>query len=204
MMNPRGSRSSGLCSAAHSASRDAAAATAPASAPAAPAPHRAAGRSPAPPRAGLHRGEPMRTRRPRVLAAALDRVLAHHVAVEEKVLLHPRRDVENRAVARHRVVDRLPEVPLLRRDRDTRGRSSAAGDRSTSGMRIGVGLPIISVRIAIMLWNAAVFRMPPFHQPSYGPPDASSRPACPRRRAACAARCRSARCRGRPADPRCS
>ena len=31
---------------------------------------------------------------------------------------------------------------------------------------MGVGLPIISVRIAMMLWNAAVLRMPPFHQPS--------------------------------------
>jgi hypothetical protein len=36
----------------------------------------------------------------------------------------------------------------------------------TRGIRIGVGLPIVSVRMAMMLWKFPVFRMPPFHQPS--------------------------------------
>src|SRR5437870_12669333 len=49
----------------------------------------------------------------------------------------------------------------------------------TSGTRIGVGLPIISVRIARMLWNAAVLRMPPFHHPSYDPPDREVAPGLP-------------------------
>ena len=46
-------------------------------------------------------------------------------------------------------------------------------------MRIGVGLPIISVRIAITLWNEAVLRIPPFHHPSYGPPERIVAPGFP-------------------------
>ena len=49
-----------------------------------------------------------------VLAAALNRVLPHLVDVEEEVLLVARRDVENRIVGRHRIIDRLPEMPFLR------------------------------------------------------------------------------------------
>jgi hypothetical protein len=36
----------------------------------------------------------------------------------------------------------------------------------TNGIRIGVGLPIVSVRMAMMLWKFPVFLMPPFHHPS--------------------------------------
>ncbi len=49
----------------------------------------------------------------------------------------------------------------------------------TSGIRCGVGLPIISVSSAITLWNVAVLRMPPFHQPSYGPPERIVAPGLP-------------------------
>jgi len=46
-------------------------------------------------------------------------------------------------------------------------------------MRVGVGLPIISVNMAMMLWNVAVLRIPPFHQPSYGPPERMVAPGLP-------------------------
>ena len=66
-------------------------------------------------------------RRPCIAAAALDGALAHPVEIVEHVLLHARRVVEHRAVERDRVVDGLPEVPLLRRDghRDVAGRNLA-------------------------------------------------------------------------------
>ena len=111
--------------------------------------------------------------------AALDRALAHSIDVEQQVLAVARGVVDHAAVERHRVVDRLLEPPLLRRDRIRHGRGSAVCRCSTNGIRIGVGLPIVSVRIAMMLWKFPVFRMPPFHQPSYGPPDAIVAPGFP-------------------------
>jgi hypothetical protein len=35
------------------------------------------------------------------------------------------------------------------------------------------------VSSAIVLWNAAVLRIPPFHQPSYGPPERIVAPGLP-------------------------
>jgi hypothetical protein len=48
-------------------------------------------------------------------------------------------------------------VPALRRDR-----RQVVGRK---GIVIGVGLPMVSVNRPIMLWNVAVVRRPPFHQP---------------------------------------
>ena len=59
----------------------------------------------------------LRMNRPRVAVALVDGVLPHLVHVEEEVFLALRRDVENRPVVRHRVLDRLAEMPRLRRDR---------------------------------------------------------------------------------------
>ena len=69
-------------------------------------------------------------------------------------------------------------MPFLRRHRQ---RDVAAGicRCATNGMRVGVGLPIISVSIAMVLWKVAVLRMPPFHQPSYGPPERIVAPPFP-------------------------
>ena len=64
-----------------------------------------------------HRCIAPRIRRPRIAAPTRDRALAHSIDVEQQVLPHPGRIVEHRTIERNRVVDRLPEVPLLRRDR---------------------------------------------------------------------------------------
>ena len=54
---------------------------------------------------------------PRVLAPALDSLRPHAIAVVEQGLAVPRGVVQNGAVVRDRVVDGLPEMPLLRLDR---------------------------------------------------------------------------------------
>src|SRR5690242_10782429 len=51
--------------------------------------------------------------------------------------------------------------------RSARGRTS----RGTYGIRIGVGLPMVSVRMPIMLWKYAVVLKPPFHQVEYNLPE---------------------------------
>ncbi len=58
-----------------------------------------------------------RRRRPRVLAPSGDRALPHLEDVEQQVLAVARRVVDHRAIERHRVIDRLFELPFLRRDR---------------------------------------------------------------------------------------
>ena len=54
---------------------------------------------------------------PVILAATFDLVRAHAVDVEQKLILVPRREIENRVIRRDGIVDRLTEVPFLRRDR---------------------------------------------------------------------------------------
>ena len=61
--------------------------------------------------------QPRRRGRPRILTAALDRPSPHRVDVVEQVLPVARRVVDDRAVERDRIVDRLLEPPLLRCDR---------------------------------------------------------------------------------------
>ncbi len=66
---------------------------------------------------GLHLGDPLRIHRPGVGAALADRVPPHHVDVVEQRLAVALGEVEHRVVGGDRVVDRLAEVPRLRRDR---------------------------------------------------------------------------------------
>jgi len=51
-------------------------------------------------------------------------------------------------------VGRLPAEPYR----------SFANERTLNGMRIGVGSPMISVNMPIMLWKYVTVRRPPFHQ----------------------------------------
>ena len=62
--------------------------------------------------------DPRRRRRPAVFAAARDRPPAHRIDVVEQVLAVAGGVVDDGAVERNRVVDRLPELPLLRRNRE--------------------------------------------------------------------------------------
>jgi hypothetical protein len=55
---------------------------------------------------------------PGVPAALVDRIPAHAVDVVEKVVAMLGRDVEHRAIRRQQVLDRLPEVPGLRLNRE--------------------------------------------------------------------------------------
>ena len=75
----------------------------------------------------LHLGDAARVDRPVVGAAALDAVPAGQVDVVEQALAIALREVEHRVVGGDRVVDRLPEVPDLRHDRE---RQVAAGDHA--------------------------------------------------------------------------
>ena len=54
---------------------------------------------------------------PVISTAAGDLIRAHAVNVEQELILVARREIENGIVGRHRVIDGLPEVPRLRRDR---------------------------------------------------------------------------------------
>ena len=54
---------------------------------------------------------------------------------------------------RHLVIDRLAVVPLLRRDRQRPVALRQLLVRRPAGCASGVGLPMISVRMPIMLWK---------------------------------------------------
>ena len=49
----------------------------------------------------------------------------------------------------------------------------------TKGIVIGVGLPIVSVRMPIWLWKYDVVRSPPLNQVEYGAPDRITAPGLP-------------------------
>ena len=97
--------------------------------------------------------------RPTVTIASLDRVVAHQPdAVEERFAV-PRGVVQqDRPVGRHRVVERLAEVPLLRFDREKIVLLGKRCFAATSGIWVGVGLPMVSVKRPMMLWNDVVVR----------------------------------------------
>ena len=95
----------------------------------------------------------LRRHGPAIPVPALDGVLAHEPDVVQELLAMPRGVVEDRLVGGHRVIDRLPEVPLLRRHRARGSRPAAIACAGLNGMRIGVGLPMVSVSRPIMLWK---------------------------------------------------
>ena len=102
----------------------------------------------------LMRSSLVRRERPVIFTAPLDLVLAHLVDAIEIGLAVARREIENRAVGRDRVVDRLPEVPhLLRRESGNQLLESPIAIRGLNGIGAGVGLPIVSVRMPIWLWK---------------------------------------------------
>ena len=79
-----------------------------------------------------------RVRRPGVPAATRDGAPSHRVDVIEQVLAHARRIVEHRAIQRDRIVDRLLEVPLLRRDRQREvARRNLSGEHQRDAHRRG-------------------------------------------------------------------
>ena len=64
----------------------------------------------------LRLGDALAADRPIVVTAFVDRVLGHEIFVIQQRLTVARREVEDRVVRRDRVVDRLAEMPFLRRD----------------------------------------------------------------------------------------
>jgi len=91
----------------------------------------------------LNRRHAPRRHRPRVFARPLNVVAAHLVDVEEERLAIPRCQIENGVVRRQRVVDRLAEVPLLRRNRRPEarvGQQLARRERNLRRRRIANGL----------------------------------------------------------------
>ena len=134
----------------------------------------------------LHFGDAARIDRPVVGVAALDAVPARHVDVVEQRLAIALREVEHRVVGGDRVVDRLAEVPHLRRDRERQvaARDHAirheadrlrrrVADRSRSAGRPGCGSRPSSAGRRSTTSSSSI-------------PIASSRRACLRRRSACA------------------
>ena len=90
-------------------------------------------------------------------------------------------------IAGDRVVDRLPEVPCLRRHRErqvARRDLAIHDERHAHRRRAADHLREDRDRV---VEGRRVAQIPPFHQPSYGPPDRTSRRACLPRRAASAA-----------------
>src|SRR5205814_9637729 len=68
------------------------------------------------PKGGLDRLDALRVNRPVIAVAPLDRVPPHPVYVVQQRLAVSRSVVEDGTVRGHRVLDRLPEMPGLRRD----------------------------------------------------------------------------------------
>ena len=143
----------------------------------------------------LHLGDALRCDRPVVRAAALDRVLAHPVDVEQEVFAMLRGEVEHRAVGGHRVVDRLAEVPRLRRDRDTAGRRSAAAARARTESPSASGCRSSRSAGRSCCGSTPSCAGRRSTRSSSRRPIASSRPACLRRRSGCASPRRPGRCR---------
>ena len=63
-----------------------------------------------------HCGNPLRADRPVVVHARLNGVVAHTPAIHQELFTIFRREIEQRAIGRDGVIDRLTEMPLLRRD----------------------------------------------------------------------------------------